>query len=135
MRNEITFWEDQTNLACVKEIYGKNLNNSEWSTFLEIGKASGLNPFLKEIWAVKFGTNPAQIFIGRDGYRIFAVSNKDYDGHTVSSIYSNDLLKVSNGAVTHEYSLKNRGNLIGAICTVHKKSTSLPFPLTILPSW
>jgi len=131
MSNEITFWEDKSNLKCVKEIYGKSLNDSEWNTFLEIGKASGLNPFLKEIWAVKYGTAAAQIFIGRDGYRIFAVKNKDYDGHTVSSIYSNDTLKVSNGAVTHEYALKNRGDLIGAICTVYKKSTSVPVYVSV----
>lgn len=131
MSNELTFWEDKTNLDSVKKIYGANLSVSEWNTFLEIGKASGLNPFLKEIWAVKYGSSAAQIFIGRDGYRIFAVQSKDYDGHIVSSIYSNDSLSINDGKVSHEYKLSNRGNLIGAICTVYKKSTSVPVYVSV----
>lgn len=131
MSNELTFWEDKTNLDSIKKIYGANLNASEWDTFLEIGKASGLNPFLKEIWAVKYNSNAAQIFIGRDGYRIFAVQSKDYDGHIVSSIYSNDSLSINDGKVSHEYKLSNRGNLIGAICTVYKKSTSVPVYVSV----
>lgn len=123
---KIPFWEDKRNLELIKNTFGKNLNKIEYETFVEMGKASNLNPFLKEIWAIKFANNPAQIFLGRDGYRKFANKNNDYDGHTVTAIYSNDTFKVVDGRSSHEYSFKDRGDLIGARAVVYRKSKSVP---------
>lgn len=117
-------WQEQTKLAEVKKIYGKDLTDSEFSILVQIGQATHLNPFLREIWAVKYGTNPAQIFIGRDGYRKAAQANPDYDYHLVDAVYQNDDFKIEDGEVRHTYSGKDRGALVGAYCVVKRKSST-----------
>lgn len=121
---DVTIWEDQTQLQEVKQIYGQNLDDGEWRTFLAIGKATGLNPFLREIYAVKYGNQKASIFIGRDGYRKSAQANEDYDYHTVDAVYDNDEFKMIAGEPNHQYKLKDRGSLVGAYCIVKRKSAS-----------
>ena len=117
-------WQEQTKLAEVKKIYGKELTDSEFAILVQIGQATHLNPFLREIWAVKYGTSPAQIFIGRDGYRKAAQSNPDYDYHLVDAVYQNDDFKTEDTEVRHTYSGKDRGTLVGAYCVVKRKSST-----------
>ncbi|QQR83008.1 phage recombination protein Bet [Candidatus Peregrinibacteria bacterium] len=119
-----SIWQEQNKLAEVKKIYGKDLTDSEFSILVQIGQATHLNPFLREIWAVKYGTNPAQIFIGRDGYRKAAQSNPDYDYHLADAVYQNDDFKIEDGEVRHTYSGKDRGALVGAYCVVKRKSST-----------
>jgi phage recombination protein Bet len=110
----------------IKQTYGKDLNEGEWKLFVGLGVATGLNPFLREIWAVKYGNNPASVFIGRDGYRRSAQNHPEYEYHFTDAVYANDVYKVVNGEVTHEYNLKDRGALIGAYCVVKRKNASRP---------
>lgn len=124
--NQVGIWEKQETLQQIKTIYGKNLNPAEFNIFMQLGKATGLNPFLKEIWAVKYKDSPAQIFVGRDGYRKSAQSHPEYDYHLADAVYSNDDFKVENGEVKHSYNLKDRGKLIGAYCTVKRKHSEKP---------
>lgn len=131
---KLNCWENKENLIAIKNIYGKSLSDPEWNIFLEIGKSTGLNPFLREIWAVKYGNAEAQIFIGRDGYRTAAVGTPDYDGHVVGSVYENDDYSVDRGHVTHKYNMTNRGKLIGAYCSVYRKSISIPSHVFVLLS-
>ncbi|QQS59433.1 phage recombination protein Bet [Candidatus Peregrinibacteria bacterium] len=119
-------WQEQNALAEIKNIYGKDLTEGEFTTLCQIGQATGLNPFLREIWAVKYGGNPASIFIGRDGYRKAAQRDPEYDYHLLDAVYQNDDFKIEDGQVKHAYSVKDRGNLIGAYCTVKRRSATKP---------
>lgn len=120
----VNVWDDKEVLEQVKKTFANNLTEMEFMTFLRMGKATGLNPFLREIWAVKYGTGAAQIFIGRDGYRKVAQDHREYDYHQVDAVYSNDKFVITNGDVTHEYTLTDRGNLIGAYSIVKRKGSS-----------
>jgi phage recombination protein Bet len=119
-QDSMALWQENDKLAEVKKVFGKDLTDSEFAILVQIGKATTLNPFLKEIWAVKYGTNPAQIFIGRDGYRKVAQGNPDYDYHLVDAVYANDEFSIDNGEVRHKYSIKDRGALVGAYCVVKR---------------
>lgn len=119
-------WNDPAMQLQIKETYGKGLNDGEWKLFVGLGVATGLNPFLREIWAVKYGTNPASVFIGRDGYRRSAQNHPEYEYHFADAVCANDVYKVVSGEVTHEYTLKDRGALVGAYCIVKRKSASKP---------
>lgn len=127
--NELKIWQSDVSLNEIKSIYGKDLSDGEFKTFVNIGRATNLNPFLREIWAVKYGSESANIFIGRDGYRKSAQKYHDYEYHHVDAVYSNDDFQyhVSTGEVNHKYDVRERGNLIGAFCIVKKKSSSRPF--------
>jgi phage recombination protein Bet len=124
--SNIINWECNNQLKTIKDIYGKKLTNEEFGTFVNLGKSTGLNPFLREIWAIKYSDSPASIFVARDGYRKSAQANPNYDYHLVDAVYSNDIFKVVNGEPYHEYKINDRGTLIGAYCIVKRKSSSQP---------
>ena len=115
-------WENKVVLDEIKKIYGKDLTEGEFAVFRAIGKSTGLSPYLKEIWAVKYGNNPAQIFVGRDGYRKGAQANNQYEYHQVDAVYSKDVFKMDHGEVEHTYSLIDRGVIAGAYCIVKRKN-------------
>lgn len=121
---ELTLWKTQDQLAEIKSIYAKGLTDGEFTTFVNMGIATQLNPFLKEIWAVKYGSSPANIFIGRDGYRKAAQRSPEYDFHFVDAVYSGDTFTVENGEVKHNYKLVGRGSLMGAYATAKRKNST-----------
>jgi phage recombination protein Bet len=123
-------WKDEAQLKTIKSIYAPNLSDGEFQTFVQLGIATGLNPFLREIWAIKYDKSaPAQIFIGRDGYRKSISRNTIYAGHHVDAVYANDdfCFDLTNGEVRHTYNLKDRGKLMGAYCIVHMKNVPRPY--------
>lgn len=124
---QVTVWDTNDSIQEIKKVYGPNLTDSEFSIFMNIGKSTGLNPFLREIWAVKYDAkSPASIFVGRDGYRKVAQSNPEYDFHVVDSVYENDQFSRESDEVKHSYSLNNRGKLVGAYCSVKRKNSTKP---------
>ena len=142
MKNEITnpdnnsgslMWGNEEQLKEIRTLFAPNLTGSEFQYFVGLGKATGLNPFLREIWCVKYDDNnksgkpkPAQVFIGRDGYRKAAQAHADYDYHQADAVYENDKFEVINGEVRHSYTLSKRGKLIGAYCIAKRHKSSRP---------
>jgi len=126
--NEQEVWTAE-NYQTIKECFAKNLTDSEFKVFVEIGKRCNMNPFLREIWAVKYGSNPASIFVGRDGMRKAAQAHKDYEHHEAHSVYENDELHYDNstGEVQHDFNFTNRGALVGAFAQVRKKGIARPY--------
>ena len=126
METNLTIWSDKDQLSTIRKAYASGLDENEFKMFIEIGRSLNANPFTREIYATKFG-NKTNIFCGRDFYRKKAQEQSNYLGHFVDSVYSNDNFSVKNGEVDHGYNLKNRGELIGAYCTVYKKGLIIPF--------
>ena len=127
--NPMMIWDDSKKLEEIRKIFAPKLNTQEFDAFVGMGKAAGLNPFLREIWAVKYQDSaPAQIFVGRDGYRKAAQRHSEYDFHECDAVYSNDKFKRNSitGEIAHEYNLKDRGELLGAYCIVKRRSSERP---------
>lgn len=125
--NTMIMWDDNKKLDEIRKLFAPNLTEMEFQFFVGLGKASGLNPFTREIWAVKYDKSaPAQIFIGRDGYRKAAQAHSEYDFHQSDAVYENDKFEIINGEVKHSYSLTNRGKLIGAYCIAKRHKSSRP---------
>jgi len=135
MTTELTLWDDKNELAEVKKMFGSSLSEGEFMTFVKMGKSLNLNPFLRQIWAVKYGSNPAQVFVGRDGYLVNAVRHPQYNGIISSAYYSNDIMKrLPDGNIHHESNYNNRGKLIGAYAIVHRKDLDFPIVKEVLLS-
>lgn len=127
LNNSLMMWEDNQKLEEIRKLFAPKLSQMEFNFFVGLGKATGLNPFTREIWCVKYQENvPAQVFIGRDGYRKAAQSHADYDFHQCDAVYENDEFEVTNGEVNHKYKLTNRGELVGAYCIVKRHRSSKP---------
>jgi len=125
--NQLINWDDATKLEEIRKLFAPTLTEMEFQFFVGLGKASGLNPFTREIWAVKYDKNaPAQVFIGRDGYRKAAQAHSEYDFHQSDAVYANDGFTVVNGEVEHKYTLTDRGKLVGAYCIAKRHKSSRP---------
>jgi phage recombination protein Bet len=125
--NALTPWEDAKKLEEIRKLFAPKLTEMEFQFFVGLGKSANLNPFLREIWSVKYQDNaPAQVFIGRDGYRKAAQGHSQYDYHQCDAVYANDVFEVHNGEVKHQYKLTDRGALIGAYCIAKRHKSSRP---------
>lgn len=121
----ILIWEGDENIKQIRALFAPTLSEQEFFIYVEMGKSTGLNPYLKEIWAVKYDkSKAAQIFIGRDGYRKSAQRHPLYDFHSADAVYGNDEFGVDNGKVLHRYRLKDRGELMGGYCIVQRKGST-----------
>ena len=127
-QSQIDMWEDKEKLEEMKKLICKvKLSEVEFATFVEMGRSTQLNPFLREIWVVKYDEKaPASIFIGRDGYRKAAQRDSEYDYHQCDAVYANDEFAVINGEPQHKYNLTDRGDLIGAYCIAKRHKSSRP---------
>jgi len=127
LNQSMVMWDDNKKLDEIRKLFAPKLTEMEFQFFVGLGKASGLNPFTREIWCVKYDEkSPAQVFIGRDGYRKAAQAHSEYDYHQTDAVYENDKFEVINGDVKHAYSMTNRGKLIGAYCIAKRHKSSRP---------
>ena len=132
---QVTIWDDEKQFNEIKKMYGSNLSEGEFMLFVQTGKAMNLNPFLHQIWAVKYGSNPAQIFVGRDGYLVNAMRHPQYAGLESTAYYSNDIMKrLPDGTLHHESNFNNRGRLMGAYAIVHRRDLDFPIIKEVLLS-
>lgn len=127
LNNSMSMWDDNNKIEEIRKLFAPKLTESEFQYFVGLGKAAGLNPFLREIWSVKYDErSPAQVFIGRDGYRKAAQAHHEYDYHQCDAVYENDVFEVQDGIVKHAYKLTQRGALIGAYCIAKRHKSSRP---------
>lgn len=69
------------------------VTDAEVKMFTELCKAQRLNPFLREAYLVKFGSNPAQIIVGKDVFLKRARANPKFRGFKAGII-----VQTENGA-------------------------------------
>jgi phage recombination protein Bet len=60
------------------------ITDAEMGFFLRMCKFQRLNPFMKEIYIVKYGSYPAAFIVGKDTFLRRARKNETYEGHTVA---------------------------------------------------
>ena len=95
----------------VKEQFAKGCTDNEFQVFLELSNKYGLDPFARQIWAVKgYGSSPAQIIIARDGYLAVAHRSGQFDGMS-----------------DPEYETDEKGKVIHVRIRVYRKDMSHPF--------
>lgn len=78
LANVNTEWKDKKEL--IRQKFAQDLDDLEFQLFIYQAERLGLNPLLREIWAVKYGDRPAQIFVGRDGHLTIAHKSGQFDG-------------------------------------------------------
>lgn len=71
---------DPAKIEIIKSMFAKNCTNDEFAVFLELARRYQLDPFSKQIWAIKYNGNAAQIFTGRDGFLSIAHRSGVFDG-------------------------------------------------------
>lgn len=94
--NEITRYDmTPKQIALVKQTIAKDCNNDEFSLFMEVARAKGLDPFIQQIIPMVFSKdNEAKrkltIIISRDGQRVIAQRCGDYRPASRPPVYEYD---------------------------------------------
>ena len=120
-------WEDSKILATMKATIAQGLNDSEVQVFARFSQSTGLNPFKREVWAIKvpgyrrkdgtFTEDKVQIMTGINGYHAIANNHPNYDGMEVGLI----------GRTGEYLPLTYPGkDFVGAWCRVYRKDRRIP---------
>lgn len=126
MANELgIFSVDKLNLTTIKDYLkgGSQASDDELILLINLCKQNNMNPFMKEVYFIKYGSAPAQIVVSRDFYRKRAFQNPNFVGIEVGVIVLN-----KDGVLEHnEGTFKTREKeLVGAWARVHLKNTEIP---------
>lgn len=83
--NGVYDWSNQVNQKLLKSTVAKGANDEEFALFRELCRATGLNPYRKEIWCIpgkEYNGNRSapQIMTGVNGFYRIANAHPEYDG-------------------------------------------------------
>ena len=111
----------EADIDIIKNSVAKGTTDAELKYFLAVAASTGLNPFQKEIWCYKAGSDML-IFAGRDGFLSNAQKKPDYKGIRSAYVCANDDFKMNmvSGHIHHEFSQNNRGAIMAAYAVVKR---------------
>ena len=103
----------QSQIQLIKDTVAKGVTNDEFALFLYTATKYNLDPLIKQIWCVKYGTAPAAIFTGRDGFLAKAHESGKFDGLKTTPQFGQD------------------GKVVSATCAVYRKDMKHPIEVTV----
>lgn len=86
MTKELTTQNNMEMLTALRNTVAPGLTEPEFRLFAEMCRATGLNPALKEIWAIKAGGR-LQLMTGINGFLKIANSHPQFDGMEVENTF------------------------------------------------
>ena len=95
----------------IRDMCARDCTDNEFLLLMQLAKTYQLDPFAKQIWAVKYGNNPAAIFCGRDGFLAIAHRSGKFDGM--------------------ESGTRKDGDDLVGWCRVYRKDMSRPFEVEV----
>ena len=98
-------------IQLIRDICAQNCTDNEFLLLMQLAKTYQLDPFAKQIWAIKYGNNPAAIFCGRDGFLAIAHRSGKFDGM--------------------ESGTRKDGDDLVGWCRVYRKDMSRPFEVEV----
>ena len=105
---------DEEQLILLRASCAPSATDPEFKKLLYLSQVWQLDPMLREIWLVKFGNSPAQIYAGRDGFLKIAHRSGHFDGMKTVVNFDED------------------GRPVSATCTVWRNDMSHPFESNVL---
>ena len=85
-------WQDTELTLTVDDVRNhiatsKNVTDAEIKDFMDLMVYRQLNPFIKEAYLIKYGTERAQIVVSKDIFDLRASMNPNYDGEEITNNY------------------------------------------------
>ena len=107
-----------------------NVTDAEIMYFMHLCRANQLNPFIREAYLIKYGSEPATLVTAKDALEKRAIKNPNYNGKKVGIYVMNketeELIK-KEGTVY----LKAKEEVVGAWCTVYRKDWENPVTVEV----
>ena len=120
---DVNGYEVKLNPAIVRKYLlagNGQLTDQEIMYFMAMCKARQLNPFIREVHLIKYGSTAAQVVVGRDAYQKRATKHKMYNGMEAGIwIERNDTGEIikRNGSILST----TKETLLGGWCKVYRK--------------
>ena len=116
--------------AIVRDILAKNpkVTKEEAYLFIKLCQHQQLNPFLREVYLIKYGDSPASMVVGKETFTKRAERHAAFDGYEVG-IYTLD----DKGNVTERVGAfyPDGETVVGAWARVHRKDRSRCYAATV----
>lgn len=132
---KVSDWQSQMEL--VKSICAPTATNEEFALMCHMATRYGFDPLVKQIWVIKYGDKPAQIFAGRDGFLSVAHRSGVFNGMStmVEKVQEPiDVKKKRYDRFKKEWIVMDikRDWQFRAVCTIHRKDAEHPFVVEVL---
>lgn len=126
-------WQNQMDL--VKATVADNATTEEFQLLCHMAVRFNLDPLLRQIWLVKYGKKPAQIFAGRDGFLSFAHRSGQFNGMKTEVERVEMPIKVEKYGKDFDGNKKRmtveREWQYKAVCTIYRKDAEHPFVVEV----
>jgi phage recombination protein Bet len=99
---------------------GGSITDQEIMMFMKLCEGQKLNPFTREAYLVKYGTQPASMVVGKDAFTRRAEANENYKGSKSGVIVVNLNKQIENREGT--FYIKGREELVGGWAKVTFKN-------------
>lgn len=98
-------------------------NDEELAYFIATCKERNLNPFTKEVYFIKYGTNPAQVVVSKDAFMKRAEQNSNFDGFEAGIV-----VESADGEIKHlTGTIHSKDDiLLGGWAKVYRKDRRFP---------
>lgn len=95
-----------------------NITMQEFKMFTSLCKARKLNPFLREVYCIKYGNSPATIVVGKDAILKRATLHPQFDGYK-----SGVIVRTAEGEIVNRNGCfkLDSDELVGSWCEVFRK--------------
>jgi phage recombination protein Bet len=130
---DVNGYEVKLNPAIVRKYLlagNGQLTDQEIMYFMAMCKARQLNPFIREVHLIKYGSTAAQVVVGRDAYQKRATKHKMYNGsETGIWVERNDTGEIikRNGSILST----TKETLLGSWCKVYRKDWEHPIEVEV----
>jgi phage recombination protein Bet len=107
---------------------GQSISLPEFKMFTELCKVRKLNPFLKEAYIIKYGSEPAQLVVGKDAILKRAIKHAKFNGRQQGVIVLTDKGELLERNGTFKLDTEK---LVGAWAKVFRKDWEFPTYVTV----
>ena len=113
----------ELSLEIIKKFICPSATDQEAYTFLQLCKAQSLNPFLREAYLIKYGTEAASIVVGKETFTKRADRLPQYNG------FKAGLILLSGGAVIYREGsfFTSAETLLGGWAEVYRSDRTIPY--------
>lgn len=130
LMNVKDMFKNTKQIEVIKNTVAKNCSDDEFSMFAHLAKTYNLDPFAKEIWCIKMGSN-VTIMASRDGYLKIAQSDPNFEGIQSGAVYAGDDFEfdVANSTIKHKMTSDGDAKVVGAwaICYHKERKPSIAY--------
>lgn len=91
-------------VTAIRQTVARGADDAEFTMFMHLANRYQLDPFLKEIWFIKYKENAPTIMVSRDGLRNYAMRQDDWIGMMSQEVRQGDTFKFNpiSGEIHHE---------------------------------